>query len=81
VLPPSANVLPSAHSLHPSVDSKVTDLPHLLSPLRCSSRVSIPLDMYGCNPSVAHISNTALSATLNSIDIPTSYSQAAKESC
>ena len=80
VLAPSANVLPSA-PLPPSVDFEVTDLPPLLPPLRRSSRVSIPPDRFGFNPSMTHISNTALSATLNSIDIPTSYSQATKEPC
>jgi hypothetical protein len=80
VLPPSANVLPSV-SLHHSVDYEVTDLLSLLPPLRRSSKVSVPPDRYGFNPSVTHISNTALSTTLNSIDIPTSYPHAAKESC
>ncbi|KAJ6893986.1 hypothetical protein NC652_027915 [Populus alba x Populus x berolinensis] len=81
VLPPSTNVPPCAPSLPPSVDSKVTDLPPLLPPLRHSSRVSIPPDRFGFNPSMPHIPNIVLSATLNSIKIPTSYSQAAKESC
>jgi len=80
VLPPSANVLPYT-LLHHSVDSEVTNLLSLLPPLRRSSRVSVPPDRYEFNPSMTHISNTALSTTLNSIDIPTSYSQVAKESC
>ena len=73
VLPPSVNVLPFA-LLHPSMDFEVTNLLSLLPLLWCSSRVFVPPDRYEFNLSVTHISKIALSTTLNSIDIPTSYS-------
>uniref|UniRef100_A0A2N9IH78 Integrase catalytic domain-containing protein n=1 Tax=Fagus sylvatica TaxID=28930 RepID=A0A2N9IH78_FAGSY len=48
-------------------------------PLRRSSRVSAPPDRYGFP--LTGTTSSALSATLSSIAVPTSYSQAVKEKC
>ena len=79
VQPPSPTVL-SSDSRHPT-DSEVPNSPPTLPPLRRTARISIPLDRYGFQSSKTTSSQSALSATLHSTAIPTSYSQAAAESC
>ena len=79
VQPPSPTVLPSDSS--PSTESQVQDLPSILPSLRRTARVSIPPDRYGFQTSKVPSYQPALSATLHSIAIPATYSQAATESC
>ena len=79
VQPPTATVLAS-DSKHPSY-CEVNDLSLVMPSLQRSARVSIPPDRYGSDPSKIQSSQSALSTTLHTIAISTSYSQATKEPC